>query len=94
MPDGRRLRVDLAWPQSRVVLEVDSFAHHHGPRQLSADHERRSVLAGLGWQVLTTTVAEVRGGGTSLLGALRALVVSRPAGATGARTWSVHTDLR
>ncbi len=74
-PDGRRLRVDLAWPIPRVVLEIDSFAHHHGPRQLSADHERRSVLAGLGWQVLTTTVAEVRRGGGNLLGALRTLGV-------------------
>ena len=56
------LRVDLAWPEARVVLEVDGFAHHHGPRQLSADHERRSVLTSLGWSVLTTTVAEVRRG--------------------------------
>jgi hypothetical protein len=74
-PDGRRLRVDLAWPVARVVLEVDGFAHHHGPRKLSADHERRSILAARGWHVLTTTVAEVRRGGANLLAALSALGV-------------------
>jgi hypothetical protein len=73
--DGRRLRVDLAWPAAGVVLEVDGYAHHHGPRKLSADHERRSVLASLGWSVLTTTTAEVRRGGTNLLAALRTLGV-------------------
>jgi hypothetical protein len=75
VPGGRRLRVDLAWPEARVALEVDGFAHHHGPRKLSADHERRSVLAALGWRVLTTTVAEVRRGGVNLMAALRALGV-------------------
>ena len=75
VPGGRRLRVDLAWPEARVALEVDGFAHHHGPRQLSADHERRSVLTSLGWSVLTTTVAEVRRGGASLVAALRTLGV-------------------
>jgi hypothetical protein len=80
LPDGKRLRVDLAWPVERVVLEVDGFAHHHGPRKLSVDHERRSVLTALGWHVLTTTVAEVRRGGSNLLAALRALGVV-PAGA-------------
>jgi len=78
--DGRRFRVDLAWPQSRVALEVDGYAHHHGPRKLSADHERRSVLASLGWNVLTTTSAEVRRGGSSLLAALRTLGVLGVAG--------------
>jgi hypothetical protein len=74
-PGGKRLRVDLAWPAAHVVLEVDGFAHHHGPRKLSADHERRSVLAARGWHVLTTTMAEVRRGGGQLLAALRTLGV-------------------
>jgi hypothetical protein len=73
--DGKRLRVDFAWVAAHVVLEVDGFAHHHGPRKLSADHERRSVLAARGWHVLTTTMAEVRRGGGQLLAALRTLGV-------------------
>ncbi|MGA2211110.1 MAG: DUF559 domain-containing protein [Acidimicrobiales bacterium] len=73
--DGKRLRVDFAWVAARVVLEVDGFAHHHGPRKLSADHERRSFLASQGWHVLTTTMAEVRRGGGQLLAALRRLRV-------------------
>ena len=73
--DGKRLRVDFAWVAARVVLEVDGFAHHHGPRKLSADHERRSFLASQGWHVLTTTMAEVRRGGGQLQAALRRLRV-------------------
>ncbi len=89
--DGKRFRLDLAWPARRVALEVDSYAHHHGPRKLSADHERRSAIASMGWQVLTTTVAEVRRGGASLLAALEASgVLVDPARAKAAL---LHTNL-
>jgi hypothetical protein len=69
-PDRRRWFVDFGWPAFRVVLEVDSFAHHHGPRKLSRDHERRSAIEAAGWRVLSTTVAEIERGGAMLKAAL------------------------
>jgi very-short-patch-repair endonuclease len=73
-PDGRRWFVDFGWPAFRVVLEVDSFQHHHGPRKLSRDHERRSAIEAEGWRVLSTTVAEIKRGGNMLKAALTALM--------------------
>jgi hypothetical protein len=68
--DGHRWFVDFGWPAFRAVLEVDSFAHHHGPRKLSRDHERRSAIEAAGWRVLSTTVAEIERGGPMLKAAL------------------------
>jgi len=73
-PDGRRWFVDFGWPSFRLVLEVDSFAHHHGPRKLSRDHERRSAIEAAGWRVLSTTVAEIERGGEMLKAALTLLL--------------------
>jgi hypothetical protein len=73
-PDGGRWLVDFGWPAFWVVLEVDSFAHHHGPRKLSRDHERRSGLEAAGWRVLSTTQAEIERGGERLQAALERLL--------------------
>lgn len=69
-PDGRRWYVDFGWPAFRLVLEVDSFQHHQGPRKLSSDHERRSAIEAAVWRVLSTTVAEIERGGDMLKAAL------------------------
>ena len=49
---GRDVRVDLADPELRVVLEADGF-EHHGPRAaLARDCERYDELVADGWAVL------------------------------------------
>jgi very-short-patch-repair endonuclease len=73
-PDGSEARVDFAWPGRLVVLEMDGYAHHHGPRKLAADHERRTALAAQGWMVLTTTPSELRQGAPALRDALERLL--------------------
>jgi hypothetical protein len=73
-PSGQRWFVDFAWPPFRVVLEVDGFEHHHGPRKLSRDHERKSGIEAAGWRVLTATVAEIERGGELLTAALKRLL--------------------
>lgn len=44
-------RVDLAWPEYRVIVEYDG-REHHGPKQREHDVRRRTRLAKAGWRVL------------------------------------------
>lgn len=54
--DGRFVgRVDLVWPERRLILEVDSFRFHSGRRAWDRDRERRNALTALGWVVLHVT---------------------------------------
>ena len=63
---GRRFRVDLYWPEARLVVEVDggTFAagrHSRGMGQ-ATDAEKRNLLTLLGYRVLTVTTPHVRSG--------------------------------
>lgn len=46
-----RYRLDFAWPEWRVALEVDGW-HHDRPEQLIRDAQRQRRLARDGWLVL------------------------------------------
>ena len=43
-----RFRVDVAWPDARVLLEYSGKAFH-GPRRWSRDEERAEQIIALGW---------------------------------------------
>jgi hypothetical protein len=47
-------RLDIAWPEKKVALEVDS-RHHDEPAALYRDRERQNRLMNLGWTVLRVT---------------------------------------
>lgn len=51
--------VDVAFPQSRVAVEIDGFAFHHAPDRFQRDRTRQNALVGLGWTVLRFTWADV-----------------------------------
>jgi very-short-patch-repair endonuclease len=58
---GRFLgRVDLAWPERRVLVEFDGDGHRER-RAFVADARRQNGLVGAGWTVLRFTGADVRG---------------------------------
>ncbi|GAC1325295.1 MAG: DUF559 domain-containing protein [Mycobacteriales bacterium] len=70
-PGGFLAYADLAYPQARLVLEVDGYLAHSSPDSFRRDRHRQNVLAGLGWTVLRyppnmirdqpdTVVAQVR----------------------------------
>lgn len=46
-----RYRLDFAWPNLKIALEVDGFRHLHDPDQARRDAERDAVLRGQGWLV-------------------------------------------
>jgi very-short-patch-repair endonuclease len=55
----RRFRLDYAWPEYRVGLEVDggiwtSGAHGRGTG-IMRDQEKTNLAAGLGWRILRCT---------------------------------------
>jgi very-short-patch-repair endonuclease len=52
---GRRYRLDLAWPESRVTLECDGRAFHEFQR----DRTRWRHLGASGWRVLPVTWEDV-----------------------------------
>jgi len=54
-PDGRRLRIDFAYPDRAVGIELMGAAFHAGPDQWRADTERLGVLAAMGWLMLSFT---------------------------------------
>lgn len=55
LPDGRQVRLDLAWPRLRLAVECHSRRYHFGPAREAADHARDLALAAAGWEVLYMT---------------------------------------
>jgi hypothetical protein len=64
-------RVDLAYPNERLLIEYESFEHHTGTVALVRDSARRNVLVGLGFVVLSATAADVRDHARRLACAIR-----------------------
>jgi hypothetical protein len=59
--DGREIaRVDFAWPDARLVVEVDGYRWHSSPAALKRDHRRQNRLELAGWTVLRFTADDVR----------------------------------
>jgi very-short-patch-repair endonuclease len=50
-PNGQRIRVDLAYPQWRIAMEVDGFGHS-GPTASIRDQRRDRAMSVLGWITL------------------------------------------
>ena len=52
-------RVDFAYPDVRLALEVDGWGSHSSPRALQSDLARQNALVALGWTVLRFTWIDV-----------------------------------
>lgn len=65
-------RVNFAWPEARVVLEVDGFAYHSSRRDVRRDRSRANDLVLLGWRVLRFGWEEVVGHPERVVLAVRA----------------------
>jgi len=62
----RRWRLDFAWPEQRMAVEVDGGmwirGAHNRPLRIAADHEKRNHLTLAGWRVLVFTGDQVKSG--------------------------------
>jgi hypothetical protein len=59
--------VDFAWPDDRIVLEVDGYRWHADPHAFATDRRRDNTLRELGWSVYRTTWAELAEGAGELI---------------------------
>jgi very-short-patch-repair endonuclease len=57
--DGKRYRLDFAWPSFRVAVEADGFTTHGRRRPFLADRRRMGKLASAGWRVVPVTWEDV-----------------------------------
>jgi very-short-patch-repair endonuclease len=58
VPNGR-LKLDRAWPEVKLAVELDGARYHTSPEDRRRDLARDTVLAALGWVVLRFTYADV-----------------------------------
>lgn len=72
--NGDRLvaRVDFAWPEQKVILEMDGYKYHSGHGQWEKDRARRNELTLMGWQVLHGTWRDAHSMPRQLLGRIAA----------------------
>ena len=76
--DGRFIaRVDAAYPEQRIAIEYDSYAHHTGKQAIDRDNERRARLSRIDWDMIAFTASALRNGGGEQLETLRALFGAR-----------------
>lgn len=68
----RTIRVDFAYPDLKVAIELDGEAFHWGARAERRDHRRDELLGDLGWLVLRFTWKEVHDFPRYVIAALRA----------------------
>jgi hypothetical protein len=64
-------RVDLAYPDWKILIEYDSYQEHVGKLALVRDSARRNALTALGYTTLTATAADLRDDATALAGVTR-----------------------
>ncbi len=53
-------RVDFAWPEAQVALELDGYAHHTDSATFVADRDRGNRIVAAGWKLMRTTPARMR----------------------------------
>ena len=80
-PNGRFVaRVDRAWPEKQVILEMDGHRFHSGPTDFETDRRRQNRLVTLGLRVVPTTPTQLRDHPEQLHAELVALLGATPAG--------------
>lgn len=70
--EGRAVaRVDFAYPDRRLAVELDGYRYHHGRRIWQRDIHRRSALAAMGWRVMHFSYDDVKSQPDGVVLALR-----------------------
>jgi very-short-patch-repair endonuclease len=57
---GTRYRLDYAWPEAQVAVEVDGYGSHSGLDAFCDDRARQNAIVLAGWTVLRFTWQDVR----------------------------------
>lgn len=70
LPSGVQ-EVDVVFRSSRLVIEVDGWAHHHNVDRFERDRRRQNELIGAGWNVLRFTWRDLIERPDSVIAAVR-----------------------
>jgi very-short-patch-repair endonuclease len=65
-------RLDAAYPELRIAMEVDGYRFHADYDSFVADHERHNRLVADGWTVLRMTLASIRSSPRKVVADVRA----------------------
>lgn len=56
---GQRFRLDFAWIEERVFVEIDGASYHSSAKQIAADGGRQNLLVRSGWTPLRFTAKDL-----------------------------------
>ena len=73
-PDGRMRRIDLAYPQAKLGIEVDGFRWHSGRKAFDEDRRRINTLIAAGWTILHATKQDIDEGCARLVATVRTIL--------------------
>lgn len=71
-------RVDFAYPEQKLAIEVDSVRHHLGRAAFEGDRARDARLTTLGWRVLRFTYRQMKDEPEFVLSSIRAALALSP----------------
>lgn len=77
LPGERGLVPDACWPETRLVVEIDSRSFHGFGDAPARTEERRARLATLGWRVLPISPARLRRDPRGVLREIEAAYLAR-----------------
>lgn len=75
---GRRFRIDIAFPDKAVAVEIDGWAYHG--KHLAAharDRERQNLLVQAGWLVLRFSAGQIRKNPADCIAQINSLIRRR-----------------
>lgn len=84
--DGRRLWIDVAYPELRIAIEIDGKAYHLFAEDWANDLDRQNTLVLDGWLVLRFTARVIRERPDAVVTSVRAAITSR--GLVSTPDWS------
>lgn len=67
-----RWRVDFAYPEARIAVELDGYRSHSSLERFRSDRRRQNAVIVRGWQVLRFTWDDVVGDPSGVAAVLRA----------------------
>jgi very-short-patch-repair endonuclease len=76
--NGREPMVDAAWPEHRLVAELDSYGIHTTHRNFEEDRARDRALTVAGWRVVRITWRQLHDGDPGTLVAELSALLRRP----------------
>jgi hypothetical protein len=74
--NGRLVEVDFAWPEHRLIVELDGYDTHGTRASFESDRERDRLLSVSGWRVIRVTWRQLHQQPEALAADLRVLLAA------------------